>query len=202
MPGLNIPGTYPPDAYLSDAISAEAASFISDRAAAGEPFFVYMPHYVVHTPIEAPAPLVAYYQNKINSLAPGAVNGHADAEYAAMVQKMDESLGRILAALDDPDGDPGTDDSVRDETIVIFTADNGGLTNFNITSNRPYREGKGSVHGGGIREPLIVSYTGNASVTQGSNGPTRSQSRTICTRRFSIGPVSRATPSRTRRWTG
>ena len=168
MPGLNIPGTYPSDAYLSDAISEEAASFIADRAAADEPFFVYMPHYVVHTPIEAPAPLVAYYQNKINSMAPAAVNGHTDAEYAAMVQKMDESLGRILDTLDDPDNDPGTNDSIRDETIVIFTADNGGLTNFNITSNRPYREGKGSVHGGGIREPLIVSYTGNATVSQGA----------------------------------
>lgn len=168
MPGLNIPGTYPATAYLSDAIADEAASFISDRAAADEPFFVYMPHYVVHTPIEAPASLVTYYQNKINSLAPAAVNGHTDATYAAMVQKMDESLGRVLDTLDDPDGDPGTDDSIRDETIVIFTADNGGLTNFSITDNRPYREGKGSVHGGGIREPLIVSHTGNNAVTQGA----------------------------------
>jgi arylsulfatase A len=70
MPGLNIPGTYPPDEYLSDAIAGEAASFIADRAAADEPFFVYMPHYVVHTPIEAPAALVSYYQSKINGLPP------------------------------------------------------------------------------------------------------------------------------------
>jgi arylsulfatase A len=168
MPGLNIPGTYPPDEYLSDAIAERAASFIADRAAADEPFFVYMPHYVVHTPIEAPAALVSYYQSKINGLSPAAVNGHTNATYAAMVQKMDESLGMILDTLDDPDGDPGTDDSIRDETIVIFTADNGGLTNFGITDNRPYRDGKGSVHGGGIREPLIVSFTGNAEVPRGA----------------------------------
>lgn len=165
MPGLNIPGTYPSDAYLSDAISEQAAAYIAARAAAGEPFFVFMPHYLVHTPIEAPAPLVAYYQNKINGLPAHVVDGHSDAEYAAMVQKMDESLGRVLDTLDDPDGDPGSPDGIRGETIVIFTADNGGLTNFGITDNRPLREGKGSVYEGGIREPMIVSHTGNAGIT-------------------------------------
>lgn len=165
MPGLNVPGSFPPDAYLSDAISDAAASYISDRAAADEPFFIYMPHYVVHTPIEAPAALVSYYQSKINSLPANLVNGHTDAEYAAMVQKMDESLGRILDTLDDPDGNAQTADSIRDNTIVIFTADNGGLTNFAITDNRPLRDGKGSVYEGGIREPLIVSHTGNSNIT-------------------------------------
>ncbi len=164
MPGLDTPGTYQPTDYLSDAISTEAAAYIRARASAGDPFFVYVPHYVVHTPIEAPAALITDYQNKINSLPPGLVSGHTNATYAAMVQKMDESLGRLLDALEDPDGDPRTDDSVRDETIIIFTADNGGLTNFGITSNRPFRGGKGSVYEGGIREPLIVSYTGNPDV--------------------------------------
>ena len=166
MPGLDTPGTYQPSDYLSDAISEEAASFIRAQASASEPFFAYVPHYVVHTPIEAPAALVAYYQSKIDALPPGLVSGHANATYAAMVQKMDESLGRVLDALDDPDNNPQTDDSIRDETIVIFTADNGGLTNFGITSNRPFRGGKGSIYEGGIREPLIISYTGNERVTQ------------------------------------
>lgn len=165
MPGLNIPGTYATTEFLSDAISTQAASYISQRAEADEPFFVFMPHYVVHTPIEAPAALIAYYQSKINSLPPALVNGHTDARYAAMVQKMDESLGRILDTLDDPDGDPESADSIRDNTIVVFTSDNGGLTNFAVTDNRPLRDGKGSLYEGGIREPLIISYTGNPSIT-------------------------------------
>jgi arylsulfatase A len=166
MPGLSTPGVFAPSDYLSDAISIEAASFISDNAANAQPFFVYVPHYVVHTPIEAPANLVSFYQAKINSLSPAQIAGHTDAEYAAMVQKMDESLGRLLDTLEDPDGNLATDDSVRDNTIIIFTADNGGLTNFNITSNRPLRAGKGSVYEGGIREPLIISYTGNDNLPQ------------------------------------
>lgn len=158
MPGLDTPGTFPPNKYLSDAISEEAAGYVADRAAAGEPFFMMMSHYVVHTPIEAPGSLVTYYTNKIAGLPPSQVAGHTDATYAAMVQKMDESLGRLLDALEDPDGNPSTDDSILQDTIIVFTADNGGLTNFAITDNRPFRAGKGSMYEGGIREPLIIAY--------------------------------------------
>ena len=164
MPGLDTPGAFPPSKYLSDAISEEAADYVADRAAASEPFFMMMSHYVVPTPIEAPGALVTYYTNKIASLPPAEVAGHTDATYAAMVQKMDESLGRVLDALEDPDGNPATDDSIIDDTIIVFTADNGGLTNFAITDNRPYRAGKGSMYEGGIREPLIVAYPGSTRV--------------------------------------
>lgn len=166
MPGLNIPGTFPADKYLSDALSEAAADYIGDRAAADEPFFMFMSHYVVHTPIEAPQPLVSYYTNKIANLPAGQVRGHTDATYAAMVQKMDESLGRLLDRLEDPDGDGQTDDSILNETVIVFTADNGGLTNFAITSNRPFRAGKGSMYEGGIREPMIIAQPGNASIPQ------------------------------------
>ncbi|MEO1535825.1 MAG: sulfatase-like hydrolase/transferase, partial [Planctomycetota bacterium] len=105
MPGLSTLSAYPADAYLSDALSAEAASFIRNRASADEPFLAVVSLYVVHTPIQAPASLVSYYANKIGGLTPGEVDGHGDATYAAMVHKMDEALGRVLDALDDPDAD-------------------------------------------------------------------------------------------------
>ncbi|MEL7482825.1 MAG: sulfatase-like hydrolase/transferase, partial [Planctomycetota bacterium] len=168
MPGLSTLNAYPADAYLSDALSAEAASFIRDRASADEPFLAVVSLYVVHTPIQAPASLVGYYSNKIAALTPGEVDGHGDATYAAMVHKMDEALGRLLDALDDPDADGGESDSIAENTIVVFTADNGGLTNFAITSNRPFSDGKGSMYEGGIREPLILAHPGAPTIAQGA----------------------------------
>lgn len=170
MPGLDTPGVYAPNDYLSDALSQHAADFIGTSAAAGTPFFVELSHYVVHTPIEAPAALVTKYQNKISQLQQGGtdLSGHTNATYAAMVEKMDQSLGRVLDRLEDPNDDGDLSDSVADNTIVLFTADNGGLTQFGVTSNRPYREGKGSIYEGGIREPYIVSWTGDTSIRQGA----------------------------------
>ncbi|MEM6331135.1 MAG: sulfatase [Planctomycetota bacterium] len=170
MPGLDTPGAFAPTDYLSDALSAEAAGFISANAAAGDPFFLTMSHYVVHTPIEAPASLVQFYQQRIADLESQGVDlgGQDNATYAAMVDLMDQSLGNLLDTLEDPDGNPNTADSILDNTIVVFTADNGGLVNFGVTSNRPLSEGKGSVYEGGIREPYIVSWTGNAAVQQGA----------------------------------
>lgn len=164
LPGLDTPGTFPSTEYLSDALSARAVDFVSDSVNQQEPFFLTMSHYVVHTPIQAPANLITKYNTKIsNLLAAGEdLRGHDNATYAAMVEKMDDSLGRILDRLEDPNGDFNTSDSVLDDTIVVFTADNGGLTSFNVTDNRPLREGKGSVYEGGIREPLIVSWNGSA----------------------------------------
>lgn len=168
MPGLDNPGTYESTDYLSDAISEKAAEFIADKAAADEPFFVNLSHYVVHTPIQAPANLVTKYTNKIAALGgAGAVAGHDNATYAAMVEKMDQSLGRVLDRLEDPNDDNDMSDSVLDNTIVVFTSDNGGLTQFSVTNNRPLREGKGSMYEGGIREPYLVSWTGSANVQQG-----------------------------------
>ena len=169
MPGLGTPGTYPADAYLSDVLAGEASDFVSQSVSTDEPFFLTLSQYVVHTPIQAPADLVTKYTNKIAGIqaAGGSVGGHDNATYAAMVEKMDQAVGQVLDRLVDPNADGDSADSVLDSTIVVFTADNGGLTNFNVTDNRPLREGKGSIYEGGIREPYIVSWAGSSQVRSG-----------------------------------
>lgn len=169
MPGLSTPGEFGPNEYLSDALSDRAADFVTSSTAADEPFFLTMSHYLVHTPIQAPQNLVTKYTNKIATLQSNGTDlgGHDNPTYAAMVEKLDQSIGRVLDQLEDPNGDQDPSDSVLDETIVVFTSDNGGLTSFSVTDNRPLREGKGSIYEGGIREPYVVSWAGNPRVGSG-----------------------------------
>ena len=76
------------------------------------------------------------------------------AVYAAMVEAMDQAVGKVLKQLDDL--------GIADNTVVVFTSDNGGLSTSegSPTSNLPLRGGKGWVYEGGIREPWIVRYPG------------------------------------------
>ncbi|QDU88826.1 Arylsulfatase precursor [Pirellulimonas nuda] len=181
MPGLNTPGTYPSDKYLSDALSEKAAEFIADEAEG--PFFLELAHYLVHTPLQGPADLVAKYQQKISTLQSQGVNlqEHDNPTYAAMVEKMDQSLGALLDSLEDPNGDGNMSDSIRDNTLIVFASDNGGLygAEGSPTRNLPLRDGKGSMYEGGIRTPQIVSWTGNASIAQGVISTARTSSEDL-----------------------
>ena len=185
MPGLDTPGTYPSDKYLSDALSEQAAGYIAGQVASPsvDPFFLMMSHYLVHTPIQAPASLVSKYTQKISQLQSQGVDlqGHDNATYAGMVEKMDDSLGLLLDRLDDPNGDGDLSDSIRNETVILFASDNGGLyaSGGSPTRNLPLREGKGSVYEGGIREPFLVSWTGNAAAGQGVVTDARTSSHDI-----------------------
>jgi len=133
----------PDGEYLTDREAAEAEAFI--RAHSDGRFFLYLPHYCVHTPIQAKPPVTAKYAAKdVPSQKP-----RNDA-YAAMVESVDDALGRIVATLEEL--------GIRDETAIFFTSDNGGLAD--VTDNRPLRAGKGSAYEGGVRVPFIVSYPG------------------------------------------
>jgi arylsulfatase A len=133
----------PAGEYLTHRMGVEAENYIRDHAA--KPFFLYLPHFAVHTPIQAPADLVAKYR----ALAqPG--KRHTNPTYAAMLESMDTAIGRVLKALEVR--------QILDRTIVIFTSDNGG--HLPTTSNVPLRVGKGSCYEGGTRVPLIVRWPG------------------------------------------
>ena len=125
--------------YLADRLTDEAIDFIEENRKG--PFFVYLSHYAVHTPLEAPQGLVGKYQKRL------AANQRIHPVYAAMVENMDTNVGRILDSLDRLD--------LRADTLVIFTSD-----------NRPFRLGKGHLYEGGLRIPLIVRWPGK--VTAGS----------------------------------
>ncbi len=133
----------PPGEYLTDRLTAEAVRFIG--ANKDRPFFLYLPHYGVHTPLQAKADVVAKYQKRIK---PGM--RHTNATYAAMIESVDDSVGRITSRL--------AELGLADNTVIFFTGDNGGL--IRSTSNAPLRAGKGSSYEGGVREPLIVKWPG------------------------------------------
>ena len=165
----NLESGYPADAYLTDVLTDHAVDYIRNHK--DETFFLMLSHYAVHNPKQAPQAIINKYSAKIQSLQNQGVDlqGHTNATYAAMVETMDTSLGRVLDRLADPDGNPATADSILDNTLILFTSDNGGLFDAEggATSNRPLRAGKGSVYEGGIREPFIVSWTGNSQIPQG-----------------------------------
>ena len=160
--------------FLTDHLTDAAIRLIRERDR--RPFFLNLCHYAVHTPIQAPAALVAKYEAKARALGldravameegepfPFDLKRHlrvqrrliqSDPVYAAMVENLDWNTGRLLDALADV-GD-------AENTMVIFTSDNGGLATSegSPTSNRPLAEGKGWMLEGGTREPLLITWPG------------------------------------------
>ena len=150
----------PPGEHLPDRLASEAVKFI--EAHRDRPFFVYFSFYSVHTPLMARDDLKRKYEDKRKKLGLQAQWGQEHerdvrlvqehAVYAAMVEAMDLAVGKVLSQLDTL--------GLTENTLVIFTSDNGGLSTSEgwPTSNFPLRAGKGWMYEGGIREPLLVRW--------------------------------------------
>ena len=136
----------PKGEHLCDRLTNEAIKFVEKNKS--NPFFLYLPYYSVHTPVQAKKEVIAKYEKKkADNEAKRIKTQHNFPKYAAMIETLDTNIGRLLAKVDEL--------KLTENTIVVFFSDNGGLS---YTPSTPLRGTKGMIYEGGIREPMIVRW--------------------------------------------
>ena len=188
-------GDGPVGEYLTDRQTDEAIRFIRSNNA--NPFFVYLSYYAVHNPMQGKEELVNRFTRKADSMGLSKIEPftrdkswikktmsdnykeriiQSNPVYASMIFSVDENIGRLLNVL--------TELKLEDNTIIVFTSDNGGLSTSegSPTCNAPLRAGKGWLYEGGIRVPLIIKLPGNKNSGMEINTPVSSIDyfKTIC----------------------
>ncbi|MCL5270887.1 MAG: sulfatase-like hydrolase/transferase [bacterium] len=142
--------------YITDRVTDEALRFLETNRK--KPFFINLWHFAVHGPWQGKRELIDKYAKKANPNNP-----QHNPVYAAMLESMDQSLGRVLDKLDEL--------GLADSTALIFMSDNGGVLDTGrgdthsppyteVTSNAPLRGGKATVYEGGTREPMMIFWPG------------------------------------------
>ena len=153
----------PDGEHLPDRLANETVAFIRSNKEA--PFLAYLSFYSPHTPLNTRADLEQKYIEKRQRLGlDGPEFGkegdrkerivHRHPVYAGMMESMDMAIGKVLDAL--------KESGAYENTVIIFTSDNGGLSvgSGTPTANTPYRAGKGWIYEGGIREPFLIKWPG------------------------------------------
>ena len=130
------------DQYMTDVHGAEAVRYIEELRDPEKPFFLYVPFLAPHSPMQAPEALENKYRKRLNRPFPKRT-------YAAMVDSLDQAVGRVLDSLETQ--------GLKDNTLVFFFSDNGGLKAFGA-DNTPYRGGKLETFEGGIRVNAILRW--------------------------------------------
>ena len=127
--------------FIPETLTNELIKFIKENSE--NPYFAVLSHYIVHTPITPKKEKIDKYENREKT-------DEVNPEYAALVESVDESVASILQTINDLEQE--------DNTIVIFTSDNGGYSAPKITSNYPMMGGKSFPFEGGIKVPLIIKW--------------------------------------------
>lgn len=140
------------EGYSTHLIAREACRIIRGRNP-DKPLFLYLPFNAVHGPHQVPQSYCEPYQN---------LKG-VRRTYAGMMSAMDEAIGQVLAALDDQ--------GIRDNTLIIFSSDNGGPEPGRVTSNGPLRAGKGTIYEGGVRVCACVNWPGHVPAGKSTDEP-------------------------------
>jgi len=132
------------DIHVAEKLTDAAINFIEENK--NKPFFLYLSHWEVHAPKAAREERINYFKEKLNH----SENKDPDPVYAAEIEQIDISVGRVINKLKELNLDKNS--------IVIFTSDNGGVSD--VTSNLPLRAGKGTFYEGGIRVPMCIKWPG------------------------------------------
>jgi arylsulfatase A-like enzyme len=178
-----------PGTYLADHLTDRAIELMKNRERT-KPFFLNLWHYAVHTPVQAPADLIAKYERKAKALGLDKIDALVQGErvsfetkderhvvrrliqsnpiYAAMMENLDTNIGRLLDAMEA--------EGLTENTVVVFTSDNGGLATAEgaPTCNHPLAEGKGWAEEGGNRVCQIVRWPKRIASGQHCNVPVTS----------------------------